>query len=65
MSASRKEFLRFVGAGSVAAGCPVDLSLLVADAPRRTLTESTMKSATRYETGNFSRNRLSQRVTTL
>jgi monoamine oxidase len=30
MSASRREFLKFIVAGSVAAGCPVDLSLLAA-----------------------------------
>jgi protoporphyrinogen oxidase len=30
MSASRREFLKFIVAGSVAAGCPVDLSLIAA-----------------------------------
>ncbi|HTV57433.1 MAG TPA: FAD-dependent oxidoreductase [Verrucomicrobiae bacterium] len=33
MSPTRRDFIRFVVAGSVAAGCPVDLSLLAADAP--------------------------------
>ena len=32
MSGSRREFLKFVIAGSVAAGCPIDLSLLAAPA---------------------------------
>ena len=31
MSGSRRDFLKFIVAGSVAAGCPVDLSLLAAD----------------------------------
>lgn len=33
MSPTRREFIRFVVAGSAAAGCPVDLSLLAEDAP--------------------------------
>jgi protoporphyrinogen/coproporphyrinogen III oxidase len=32
MSTSRRDFIRYVVAGSVAAGCPIDLSLLAADA---------------------------------
>jgi monoamine oxidase len=32
MSANRRDFIKFVVAGSVAAGCPVDLSLLAAQA---------------------------------
>ena len=32
MSTTRRDFIRFVVAGSVAAGCPVDLSLFAADA---------------------------------
>jgi monoamine oxidase len=31
MSTSRRDFIRYVVAGSIAAGCPVDLSLLAAD----------------------------------
>lgn len=31
MSATRRDFIRFVVAGSVAAGCPIDLALLAAD----------------------------------
>lgn len=34
MSFSRREFIRFVVAGSVAAGCPVDLALRAEPAPR-------------------------------
>ena len=33
MTSSRRDFIRFVVAGSVAAGCPVDLSLFAAEAP--------------------------------
>ena len=34
MSDTRRDFLKFIVTGSVAAGCPVDLSLLVGpDAP--------------------------------
>src|ERR1022692_2581853 len=33
MQSDRRSFIRFVVAGSVAAGCPVDLSLLAAPAP--------------------------------
>ena len=33
MSTSRRDFIRYVVAGSIAAGCPVDLSLLAADSP--------------------------------
>ena len=32
MSTTRRDFIRFVVAGSMAAGCPIDLSLLAADA---------------------------------
>ena len=31
MNTSRRDFIRFVVAGSIAAGCPIDLSLLAAD----------------------------------
>ena len=31
MSTSRRDFIRYVVAGSIAAGCPVDLSLLAAE----------------------------------
>ena len=34
MSQSRREFIRFVVAGSVAAGCPVDAALIPAGGPR-------------------------------
>jgi protoporphyrinogen oxidase len=34
MSANRRDFIKFVVAGSVAAGCPVDLSLLSAETPQ-------------------------------
>ena len=33
MTETRRDFMKFVVAGSVAAGCPMDLSLLAADAP--------------------------------
>ena len=33
MSTNRRDFIRYVVAGSVAAGCPIDLSLLAAEAP--------------------------------
>ena len=33
MSTTRRDFIRYVVAGSVAAGCPIDLSLLAADSP--------------------------------
>jgi protoporphyrinogen/coproporphyrinogen III oxidase len=33
MTTNRRDFIRFVVAGSVAAGCPVDLPLLAADTP--------------------------------
>ena len=33
MTTNRRDFIKFVVAGSVAAGCPVDLPLLAADAP--------------------------------
>jgi oxygen-dependent protoporphyrinogen oxidase len=33
MTTNRRDFIKFVVAGSVAAGCPVDLSLLAADTP--------------------------------
>ena len=33
MSANRRDFIRFVVAGAVAAGCPIDTSLLAAPAP--------------------------------
>jgi hypothetical protein len=31
MTANRRDFIKFVVAGSIAAGCPVDLSLLAAE----------------------------------
>ncbi len=34
MATSRRDFIKFVVAGSVAAGCPVDLSLLAAETPQ-------------------------------
>ena len=33
MTTDRRDFLRFIVAGSLAAGCPVDLSLFAAEAP--------------------------------
>jgi oxygen-dependent protoporphyrinogen oxidase len=33
MTANRRDFIKFVVAGSVAAGCPIDLSLLAAETP--------------------------------
>ncbi|HWY59474.1 MAG TPA: FAD-dependent oxidoreductase [Terriglobales bacterium] len=33
MTTNRRDFIKFVVAGSVAAGCPIDLSLLAAEAP--------------------------------
>lgn len=35
MTTSRRDFIKFVVAGSVAAGCPVDLSLLAAEGPKQ------------------------------
>jgi protoporphyrinogen oxidase len=34
MSTNRRDFIKFVVAGSVAAGCPIDLSLLAAETPQ-------------------------------
>src|ERR1700689_483652 len=34
MSTNRRDFIKFVVAGSVAAGCPIDLSLLAAAIPQ-------------------------------
>src|SRR5579862_5706996 len=34
MTTNRRSFIKFVVAGSVAAGCPVDLSLLAAETPQ-------------------------------
>jgi protoporphyrinogen oxidase len=33
MNSTRRDFIRFIVAGSIAAGCPVDFSLLAAEAP--------------------------------
>ena len=33
MSANRRDFIKFVVAGAVTAGCPIDLSLVVAQTP--------------------------------
>ncbi len=37
MTANRRDFIKFVVAGSVAAGCPIDLSLLAAETPAPTV----------------------------
>ena len=34
MTTNRRDFIKFVVAGSVAAGCPIDLSLLAAETPQ-------------------------------
>jgi protoporphyrinogen oxidase len=34
MSTNRRDFIKFVVAGTVASGCPIDLSLIAADAPK-------------------------------
>jgi hypothetical protein len=34
MSTNRRDFIKFVVSGAVAAGCPIDISLLAADQPR-------------------------------
>jgi monoamine oxidase len=39
MSSNRRDFIKFVVAGSVAAGCPVDLSLLAAETPKQPAVE--------------------------
>src|ERR1700730_15899233 len=36
MSANRRDFIKFVVAGAVTAGCPIDLSLLAAEAQTKT-----------------------------
>ncbi len=39
MSTNRRDFIKFVVAGSVAAGCPVDLSLLATEMPKQPAVE--------------------------
>jgi protoporphyrinogen oxidase len=39
MSANRRDFIKFVVAGSVTAGCPIDLSLLAAETPQQPTVE--------------------------
>jgi len=39
MTTNRRDFIKFVVAGSVAAGCPVDLSLLAAETPKQPAVE--------------------------
>ncbi len=39
MNSNRRDFIKFVVAGSVAAGCPVDLSLLAAETPKQPAVE--------------------------
>ena len=34
MTTNRRDFIKFVVAGSVAAGCPIDLSFLAAETPQ-------------------------------
>ena len=57
MSANRRDFIKFVVAGAVAAGCPVDMSLLAAPAreSRRASKAKTTRSATRCATERSSR----------
>jgi hypothetical protein len=59
MNANRRDFIKFVVAGAVTAGCPVDMSLL-AQAPNsqndaQPLTEKTTESAIRFATAESSR----------
>ena len=39
MTTNRRDFIKFVVAGSVAAGCPVDLSLVAAESPKQPAVE--------------------------
>ena len=52
MSLNRSDFVHFVMAGSVAAGCPIDLALRAGSSPAAPRsTASTAKSAMRFATG--------------
>ena len=58
MKSDRRSFIKFVVAGSVASGCPVDLALVAAPDPlARQSMENITRSATRCATGTTSRAR--------